>query len=347
MTRVGRCIATSPVARFVQINGVRLFKKKVSYFLSLAVIIVVAYFFYREFKSNWEVLHNYQFSIKLNYIIISFVLISIAFLIDAFIFQICINKYVERKKVSFLTSVVILSTSNLFKYIPGLIWGYTAQILWFSKKGIAKYKILYANFIYSISAIIVAIFLGIMPARYYFPIMGFKSEVILLILLILDLLFIFCNSTLTNFLIRVLNRGFNREIQILHTPKFLLIGIQIIYLIQWNLVGLGGYFLAQGIGLEISFTNFYALLASMSLSWVVGYLSVITPGGLGVREGIMYVMLNHVTDVQTSLIMPIATRFLYLLVELVLGCIGFLLAVKFRIFSDTLNRTTQHWHTLT
>lgn len=317
-------------------NGVRLFNKKIPHFLSLAVIMVVVYFFYREFKSNWELLHNYQFSIKLNYIIISFVITSIAFLIDAFILKICINKYVERKKISFLTSVVILNTSNVFKYIPGIIWGYTAQILWFSKKGISKYKVLYANFICSISAVIVSILLGIMHARYYFPIMGFKSEVVWLIFLILDLLFIFCNSKLTNFLIRIINRGFNREIQTLHTPKFLLIGIQMIYLIQWNLVGLGGYFLAQGIGLEISFTNFYALLASMSLSWVIGYLSVITPGGLGVREGIMYLMLNHVTNVQTSLIMPIATRFLYLLVELSLGFIGFLLAVKFRIFSETL-----------
>ncbi len=336
MTRVGRFIATYPVERFVQINGVRLFNKNVSYFLSLAVIIVVVYFFYREFKSSWEVLHNYQFSIKLNYIIISFVITSIAFLLDAFILQICINKYIGKKNISFLTSVVVLNISNVFKYIPGLIWGYTAQILWFSKKGISKYEVLYANFICSISAIIVAIFLGIMYSRDYFPIMGFKSEVILLVLLILDLLFIFCNSTLTNFLIRVINRSFNRGIQILDTPKFLLISIQMIYLIQWNLLGLGGYFLAQGIGLEISFTHFYALLASMSLSWVIGYLSVITPGGLGVREGIMYLMLNQVTDVQTSLILPIATRFLYLLVELSLGCIGFLLAVQFRIFSDPL-----------
>ena len=338
MTRVGRFIATYPVERFVQINGERLFNKKVSYFLSLAVIIVVAYFFYREFKSNWETLHNYQFSIKLNYIIISFVTTSIAFLIEAFIFNICINQYVERKNITFLTSVVILNTSNIFKYIPGLIWGYTAQILWFSKKGIAKYKILYANFIYSLSAIIVAIFLAIIYSRYYFPIMGFKSEAIFLAFLILDLLFIFCNSTLTNFFIRIINRGFNREIQTLHTQKFLLISMQMVYLIQWNLAGLGGYFLAQGIGLDISFTHFYALLASMSLSWAIGYLSVITPGGLGVREGIMYLMLNQVTDVQTALIMPIATRFLYLLVELALGCIGFLLAVKFRIFSDPLAR---------
>ena len=311
-------------------------KKILSYFLSLAVILLIVYFFYREFKTNWDVLYNYQFSIKLNYIMIAFIITFFAFLADTFILQICINKHEERKHISFLTILVILNTSNFLKYIPGLIWSYTTQLLFLSKKGISSYKVLYANFLCSISVVMVSILLGITYAIDHFPIMGFKSEVILLIFLVLDLFFIFCNSTFNNFLIRIINSHFNREIQALHTPKFLLIGIQMLYLIQWNLIGLGGYFLIQGVGLEISFNNFYALLASMSLSWVIGYISVIIPGGLGIRESIMYLMLNHVTNIQTSLLIPIALRLLYVLVELVLGFIGFLLAVKFRIFSATL-----------
>src|SRR5207245_2878112 len=101
----------------------------------------------------------------------------------------------------------------------------------------------------SICAVIVSVFLGFTYALYCSPIMGLKNEVILLVFLILDLLFIFCNSTLTSFLIRIINSYFNREIQILCIPKYLLVGIQLIYLIQWNLIGMGGYFLAQGIGL--------------------------------------------------------------------------------------------------
>src|SRR5713101_1388742 len=189
-------------------NIVRLFNKKAFfYFLFLTVIMVIVYFFYREFKSNLEALHNYQFIIKLNYIIIAFFITFIAFLVDTLVLHICIHKYEERKKISFLTSLVILNTSNFLKYIPGLIWGYTTQVLFFSKKGISTYKVLYANFICSISVVIVSIFLGIMYII-YFPIMGFKSEVVLLVFLILDLFFIFCNSTLTHFLIRIINSCF-------------------------------------------------------------------------------------------------------------------------------------------
>ena len=73
----------------------------------------------------------------------------------------------------------------------------------------------------------------------------------------------------------------------------------------------------------------------MSLSWLIGYLSLVTPGGLGIREGVMYLMLSHIVNAQISLLITIATRFLHLLVELMLGLISFLLAIKFRVFSET------------
>jgi len=315
---------------------VTLFSRNVfSYFIFFIIIIATVYFFYGEFTKNWEIFHNYQFIIKPIYIIISFSITVSALVTDTLILHICINRNIGKKKLSFLTNATILNTSNILKYIPGRIWGCAAQILWFSKRGMPKAKILYVNFICSICAIIVSIFLGIVYVTYYSPGMGFKIEIILLVFITLDLLFILWNPTLINCFIRIVNIRFNKNIQPVYTSKFLLFGIQLLYLIQWNLIGLGGYFLAQGIGLKIAFTDFYAILASMSLSWAIGYLTVIMPGGLGIRESVMYLMLNNVTSVQTSLIIPIATRLLHLLVELSLGFIGFLLAIKYRTFSAT------------
>ena len=111
--------------------------------------------------------------------------------------------------------------------------------------------------------------------------MRFGSGLILTAFFILDAIFIFYNSTLVNFFIRIVNSYFGREIQTLQTPKYLLISIQLAYFIQWNLIGLGGYFLAQGVGLEVSFASFYAILTSMSFSWVIGYRSYSYTGRIG------------------------------------------------------------------
>jgi len=305
------------------------------YFILSMAIIVSGYFFYGELKNSWDIIRSYKPIIKVVYIIVAFFVTLLAFLTDSFLFHICLNEHTEKKKISFLISAIIFNTSNIFKYIPGRIWGYTAQALWFSKKGIPQSKLLYVNFLCFFSVLFVSIFLGILYIAGYFLIMASTGKIILLAFLALDLFFVFWHSKLINFLIRIMKNFLHNEIQIPHMPKSLLIGMQITYLVQWNLIGLGGYFLAQGIGLEVSFADFYAILASMSISWVVGYLSIITPAGLGIREGVMYLMLNHITNVNISLLMPISTRILHILVEVLLGFIGLLLAIKFRIFSET------------
>jgi uncharacterized membrane protein YbhN (UPF0104 family) len=302
------------------------------YFLLSIAIIAVGYLFCGELKKNWNIIYNYKPVIKGHYIVVAFFVTVIAFLTDSLLFHLCISKYIEKKNITLLTSIAIFNMSNIFKYIPGRVWGYIAQVLWFSKQGISQYKLLYVNFICFASVLFVSIFLVIAYVFYYFPILASESKVILLGFLILDLSFVFWHTKLINFLIKIIKNFLCNEIQISYTPRSLLIGMQMIYLVQWGLTGLGGFFLAQGIGLEVSFADFYAILASMSMSWVVGYMSIITPGGLGIREGVMYLMLSNVTDVQISFVMPIATRLLYFLVELLLGFVGVLLAMKFGIF---------------
>jgi uncharacterized membrane protein YbhN (UPF0104 family) len=78
----------------------------------------------------------------------------------------------------------------------------------------------------------------------------------------------------------------------------------------------------------------FALLASMSLSWVAGYFAVISPGGLGIREGVMLEMLNNIVSVQTALIFPLVSRVMYLMIEALLGLIALLLGMKYKIFSS-------------
>jgi uncharacterized membrane protein YbhN (UPF0104 family) len=107
---------------------------------------------------------------------------------------------------------------------------------------------------------------------------------------------------------------------------------------------LSGYFLAEGLGLHIQAAELFAVLASMSLSWVVGYLALITPGGLGVREGTMLVMLNNVMNMQTALLFPILSRLLYLTAEALLGGAALFLGLKYDIFSSkerTVNRAAR------
>jgi hypothetical protein len=228
-----------------------------------------------------------------------------------------------------------VNASGLFKYLPGRIWTFTAQLVWLKKYDISKPVILYVNLICIAGSIIVSLYLGLIYLALYTNLIGIKVIILLfLALILLNAAYITWNSLLMNKLIVLAGRLLKKEIQPLDNSKLLVLFIQFIYMCSWALMGFGGFFLAKGIGLDIPFESMFAILASMSISWFIGSLAIISPGGLGIREGIMLLMLNNTVNVQTALIFPILSRIMYLLAEALLGLTALALGIKYKVFSS-------------
>jgi glycosyltransferase 2 family protein len=60
-------------------------------------------------------------------------------------------------------------------------------------------------------------------------------------------------------------------------------------------------------------------MSSLIIADVTGFVAIIVPGGLGVREGVMYLLLTGVSTTALSLLLPIATRVVTMLVDISLG----------------------------
>ena len=309
------------------------YKKILQYLLAAVVITAMVYFFYDQFKRNWDSIQSFHIVLNPYYLSLSFFLIFIAFLIDTYIWKICVNHYLK-EKVNFPESLAFLNTSNLFKYIPGRILAYTVQIALMSRKNIAKSLILYVNFVTLLCVIIISTMYGLLYLLFYLKILSMLISILIFAsLFIADVVFIVFNTNIINWLIIGVNRFFRMEIQPIKMSKRLLIYIQFIYVMAYIPVGIGIIMLARGIGINISFSDSLAVIASMAVSWTTGYLAIFTPGGLGVREGIMFLMLKQFSNVQCALIIPIASRLLYTIIEAGLGGIGLLIGIKYKIFS--------------
>ena len=312
------------------------YKKILQYLIAAVAIAMVVYFFYDQFKRNWDSIKTYHFTINFYYIVASIFIIIIGFLMETYIWQICMNHYLK-KKLGFLESIAFVNTSNLFKYIPGRLWAYTVQIALMAKKNIAKSLVLYVNFVCLLCVIIVSIIYGSYYFLFYLKILPMPISILLFGSLILaDFAFIMWNTSIINWLIIKINKFFMREIQPIKIEKWLILYIQFLYLVAWIPPGISAYFLAKGIGLDVAFSDVFALISSMSVSWIIGYIAIFTPGGLGIREGIMFLMLKQFSNVKTALILPIATRLIYIIIELLLGLIGILAGMKYGYFSKQL-----------
>ena len=75
-----------------------------------------------------------------------------------------------------------------------------------------------------------------------------------------------------------------------------------------------------------------AIIATLSVSLVLGYVAFFSPGGLGVREGAMFFMLKQFSNIDIALILPIVMRLIYIIIELLLGIIGILIGMKYKFF---------------
>lgn len=93
--------------------------------------------------------------------------------------------------------------------------------------------------------------------------------------------------------------------------------LAIYYLLVWVLYGVAGYFLTTSL-FEVKSAHIVMISSAFIASWLAGYLSFITPGGLGVREGMLVILLSGILDPGAAGFLALISRFLWMLAEI--GC---------------------------
>lgn len=305
-------------------------KKIIRIVLALAILISISLFFYREFHNNWASIQTYDREFNPFFLLLSFVAIVINYLLTTYGWFVSLNSLSGKGKITFTKTIAIVNTSSLMKYIPGKVWSYGLQMYWFAKDGFSNTLVLYVSllniFIVSIMSMILGIsFLVISPHAMPLTI----TIPLLILLLALDISFIVFNSTLVNQLISMVNKIFKRDIAYIDTPRNLLLSLHVIHAVSAFIFGMGAYIICFGIGFDLDKSSAFLVMSSMMISDVIGFLAVIVPGGLGVREGVMYFILQGDASKALSLILPIASRIVSMLVDITLGTIGIVLLKKF------------------
>jgi len=67
---------------------------------------------------------------------------------------------------------------------------------------------------------------------------------------------------------------------------------------------------------------------------LVGYLAVFAPGGIGIRETALTWMLSSIIDPESAIIYSAVHRFLFIVVEFMLGLISSLISTSKKVKSD-------------
>ena len=305
-------------------------RNAVKYVLSTVIIFGVAFFFYRAFQKNWANIQSQTFRLDYTFLLLSFGAMLATYLLSTYGWYLAINTLSDRARITFPQSIATVNSSSLVKYIPGKIWSYALQMYWLVRAGFSKSLIVYVNVINLFISIITSVIAGLVFLLFStnkFPFAATFS--LLLVLIILDISCVACNAATFNGILALINRLFNRDIKYFDISKKLMLDLHLIHFAAAFTFGIGAYLLSLGIGYHVGPDKILLVMSSLLISDVIGFLALIVPGGLGVREGVMYLILGGGATGSLSLLLPVTSRMVNMLVDIFLGAIALRLLRNF------------------
>lgn len=281
----------------------------VKYILGWPLSIIAIFFILKLIysKSN-SLLPNIK-QINISLLLLGIVCFVFYYFFRAFLWQIIIKE--KGVKLPLKELAFVYSSAQLKRFVPGNIWSFLGMTVAFSERGVPK-KVIMSSFLIEIEFLLIAgVILSLFCLRFilsFFNLNYFSVLIIIIaaIITILILLIIIFKKKVIN-LIKKLIPDFSLK------KYFVFISISIICLIFF---GLGTYFSIS----SISFLSPHYLLTFVSffvLSLLIGYLSVITPMGLGVREGVITLGLSKFIAFDMAALGSIFARIFLIISEMI------------------------------
>lgn len=313
------------------------FSKYIKVLLSILLLTLFVWFFYKEFKENWESVRALHLEMNWKYLVLGIFMMIANYLCLTLSWHIGINSFDKDKKLKFKQSIALVNISQLGKYIPGKLWSFMVQIYWLASKGFPKTTVLYLNIVTTSMPVLVYLLLGcflllLLPDWYHL-----KTEILLFIGLLLVINLVLFNKNILRFFIGLFSKITKQKISFHQLSTRRIISMQILSIASALFWALAGCFMAVSIGFNMDGLRTIYISSALLLGDVIGFLILIAPGGLGVREGTMYLILKGTGIVQFALIFPIVMRMLSIVTDLIMGIASVLIISRSKYFSRNNN----------
>ncbi len=257
-------------------------KKFINIIFSIIGLTIIIYLVYKLKVYSGEVDFS-QLHFNFTYLILSFLMIPIWFVLMCYIWKTILYQFKE--KISLIDSMRIIGISMFGKYIPGKVWFTVGRIMLAERVGVSKK--------HSFFAVILETYFFILTGMVFFFILITQVSVnetlklwsFIFMFLIIPFIIPFVFTKILNFVLKKMKKT---TIDI--TLKFsFIIKIFILYIFIW---------LIQGFEFLLLIKSFYilpinniALISIYPAAWSIGFLMLVMPAGLGIRDSFITIAL--------------------------------------------------------
>lgn len=276
------------------------------------IILGVAFFIFYNLYTRWNELKQYTFSFDSPYLFAFIILIILFYFLTPIIWSFSLRLFGER--VSYKKILKVWHSAQLIRYIPGNIAFVLGRTEAGKKEGIPRTKNLIATSL-ELALIVIAcltIFLGYI----LFSATNIGWLIFLLIPIGLIILHPRIFIPIINFGLKLIKKP---EIENKIKYKKILVLFLIVLIIQL-IEGFAYAFLLKTIfNYSLSFIELLKFAAIYEGAWVIGFLSFLTPSGIGVREAALSLLLSLYMPLTIAIIFSIFARICCIILEVIIA----------------------------
>lgn len=221
-------------------------------------------------------------------------------------------------QVNVLEWLRVFFAAQLGKYVPGTAWAYVSQMELSRRKGISRKKSLYVMIVGAVLTVLVSFVIGGI---------SIGQETVSWLPRWIRILFGACGLAIIVLLIfqpRKLVYLSKRLLSLFHFefPGDISKGSFRLPVAESAVASLfyGFHLMILGGALSpVDFDFFCASVGGYSTAWVIGFLAIIVPAGMGVREAILVAFLSPFMGAAGALTVAVLSRFLIIIAEAILA----------------------------
>lgn len=268
----------------------------------------VCYFVIRSLVLQWDSIKEFEWTLRVEWLLVSAVLMWLDFVLLFQLWRIVLRA-ISGHELRFASAYRILTLSNLGKYIPGKIWTITGMVYLVGREGVpAKPALISAALHQAFTLIPGAVFATSVLGM---GIWGELSPAVVVAAMAVGILLLY-----PPVFRKVMNAGlrlFGREPIEFELGFARALGLFWLYVLAWVLYGASFWCMNRGIGLPDA--PFWPVSAAYCAAYIAGFLAIFAPGGLGVREGILAVILAPYLPAGLATAVAVVSRFWMTIVE--------------------------------
>ncbi len=301
-------------------------KKTLLKLLQYLLIGIIFYFLLKSLLGHWNQVKDFSWRFNYGLLIASFFIQFLTLFWLVKIWQRMLRH--TGSKVSYLKLFKVWFFTDLAKYLPGKVWQFLGMIYMLEKHGVPKKNtfstgVLAQSFSVISGLFISVIFLGPdLYHRFFSQKPGFMVAWVILSLSVLALL---CYP-------KVLEKALNLGLRIVKKEKITLdirgkdvIIYLLSYSLSWLLFGLAFLIFVKSMT-NADFKMYPTMTGAYAFSLNIGFLAIFTPGGIGVREGVLVFLLSSFFPLPVSTLISLLSRLWMMTGEL----ICFLIAIPMK-----------------